>query len=82
MADFKDRIVCNPEIMAGKPVIKGTRIPIYLILDLLVAGKTFAQIIDDYPELTIGAIKAAIEYASYVTKYDEVLIAGDQGFSQ
>ncbi len=61
MADFKDRVVCNPEIMVGKPIIKGTRIPVYLILDLLVAGKTFTQIIDDYPELIIDDIKAAID---------------------
>lgn len=77
MTDIKDRVVCNPEIMLGKPVIKGTRIPVYLILDLLAAGKAFTQIIDDYPELTIDDIKAAIEYASYVTKYEEVMVAGD-----
>jgi len=41
MADFKERIVVDPEIMLGKPVIKGTRIPIYIILDLLAAKRTF-----------------------------------------
>jgi len=77
MTDINDRVICDPEIMLGKPVIKGTRIPVYLILDLLAAGKTFIQIVDDYPELTTDDIKAAIEYASYVTKYEEVMVAGD-----
>jgi len=77
MADFKERIVVDPEIMLGKPVIKGTRIPIYIILDLLAAKRTFLQIIDDYPELTEEDIKAAIEYASSVTQYQEVKIASD-----
>jgi len=77
MTDINDRVICDPEIMLGKPVIKGTRIPVYLILDLLAVGKTFIQIVDDYPELTTDDIKAAIEYASYVTKYEEVMVAGD-----
>jgi uncharacterized protein (DUF433 family) len=77
MTDINDRVICDPEIMLGKPVIKGTRIPVYLILDLLATGKTFIQIVDDYPELTTDDIKAAIEYASYVTKYEEVMVAGD-----
>lgn len=77
MADFKERVVVDPEIMLGKPVIKGTRIPIYLILDLLAVKRTFSQIIDDYPELTEEDIKAAIEYASSVTQYEEVKIASD-----
>ncbi len=77
MADFNERVVVDPEIMLGKPVIKGTRVPVYLILDLLAAGRSFSQIIDDYPELTEEDIKAAIEYASYVTRYEEVKVAGD-----
>lgn len=77
MADFKERVVVDPEIMLGKPVIKGTRIPIYLILDLLAAKRTYSQIIDDYPELTEEDIKSAIEYASSVTQYEEVKIASD-----
>jgi len=77
MADFKERIIVDPEIMLGKPVIKGTRIPVYLILDLIAAGKNFSQIIDDYPELVEADIRAALEYASYVTRYEEVMIASD-----
>lgn len=68
------RIVVNPKIMVGKPVIKGTRIPIYLILNLLAAGYTFERIIKAYPDLTKRDIKAALEYAQALTKYEEELV--------
>ena len=64
----------NPKIMCGKPVIKGTRIPVYLILNLLAAGYTFEKIIDAYPNLTKEDIKAALDYAQSLTKYEEELI--------
>lgn len=67
-------IVVNPKIMCGKPVIKGTRIPVYLILNLLAAGYTFDRIIKAYPQLTKRDIKAALEYAQALTKHEELLI--------
>lgn len=67
-------IVVNPKIMCGKPVIKGTRIPVYLILNLLAAGYTFDRIIKVYPQLTKKDIKAALEYAQAITKREEELI--------
>lgn len=57
------RIITNPKILAGKPVIAGTRIPVSLILNLLAHGQTTDEIIDDYPDLTPDDIKAAIKYA-------------------
>lgn len=57
------RIVTNPKILAGKPTIEGTRIPVSLILNLLAHGQTIKEIIDDYPHLTADDIKAAMEYA-------------------
>jgi len=68
------RIIVNPKIMCGKPVIKGTRIPVYLILNLLAAGYTFDRIIQAYPQLTKKDIKAALEYAQALTKREEALI--------
>ncbi|MBU7028937.1 MAG: DUF433 domain-containing protein [Theionarchaea archaeon] len=58
-----DRIEINPCILGGKPVIKGTRIPVYLILELLQADYDFQKILDAYPTLQIEDIKAALEYA-------------------
>lgn len=60
---MKARIVRNPQILAGKPVIAGTRIPVTLILNLLAHGQTIEEIIDDYPDLIDEDIKAAINYA-------------------
>lgn len=59
-----DRIVVDPEILVGKPVIKGTRIPVYLIIEFLANGLTQEEILDQYPTLKREDIKAALLYAS------------------
>jgi uncharacterized protein (DUF433 family) len=66
------RIEINPKILGGKPVIKGTRIPIYLILKLLASGYSVKKIIKFYPSLKEEDIKAAIEYASNVLETEEI----------
>jgi len=66
-------IEINPEILVGKPVIKGTRIPVYLILNLVAHGYDFSRIMKAYPELTQESIKAALEYAANMTRYEEEL---------
>lgn len=58
------RVVVDPAIMIGKPIIKGTRIPVSLILNLLANGADNAEIKQDYPDLTDEDIKAAIAYAA------------------
>lgn len=58
--------------MCGKPVIKGTRIPVYLVLNLIAAGYDFGRIIKAYPELTKGDIKAALEYAQSAMRNEYV----------
>jgi uncharacterized protein (DUF433 family) len=65
------RIEVNPKILGGKPVIKGTRIPVYLILELLSAGYDFKRIIEAYPALTEEDIKAAVDYAVQIVKNEE-----------
>jgi uncharacterized protein (DUF433 family) len=55
-------IEINPEIMLGKPVIRNTRIPVYLIARFVRAGNSLEQIVDDYPNITIEDVKAAVEY--------------------
>lgn len=70
---MNNRIEINPKIMMGKPVIKGTRIPVYVILNLLAEGYGFEKIIKEYPDLTQQDILAAIEYAAKLTKFRELV---------
>ncbi|MFH1347562.1 MAG: DUF433 domain-containing protein [Candidatus Margulisiibacteriota bacterium] len=70
------RIEINPDIMTGKAVIKGTRIPVYLILDLLAEGKNFDEIIEAYPDLIKEDIEAALHYAGRLTRYEEEQLVG------
>jgi len=66
-----ERIVTDPRILAGKPVISGTRIPVALILNLVAHGKTIHQIVADYPDLTVADVKAALQYAARHLRYEE-----------
>jgi len=66
------RIEINPDILAGKPVIAGTRVPVYLILNLLAAGYDMERIIQAYPGLTREDIQAALWYAEQRMRYEEV----------
>jgi len=59
-----EQIEANPNIMFGKPVIKGTRITVEWVLRKLAAGMTPEQIIEDHPKLTLDAIRAAEAYAA------------------
>jgi uncharacterized protein (DUF433 family) len=59
-----DRITTDPEILSGKPVIRGTRIPISLILNLLAHGYTPERVVAEYPILTAEDVRAALYYAS------------------
>jgi uncharacterized protein (DUF433 family) len=61
---WRDRIVVDPNIMAGKPVIKGTRIPVDAILRRLVGGASIKDILEDYPNLKEEDIRAALIYAA------------------
>ena len=65
------RIITNPKILAGKPVIKGTRIPVYLILNLLAHGYTHERVVRAYPQLKKQDVTAALEYAQSLTKREE-----------
>ena len=61
---MKDLIEANPEIMRGKPVIKGTRIPVELIIRKLGEGSTIEDLLDGYPNLSKEAVMAALIYAA------------------
>jgi uncharacterized protein (DUF433 family) len=64
MENFEDYIEINPKKMVGKPVIKGTRITVELILEKLAAGENVEAILEDYPSLSREAISAALQFAA------------------
>lgn len=65
---WKGRIVKNPEILAGKPIVSGTRISVELILDHLAANWSMAEIIESYPSITPEDILAALAFAADVIR--------------
>ena len=60
--DWKQHIISDPEILRGKPRIKGTRIPVSLILGHLAAGETTDQILREFPDLNQDQIAACLDY--------------------
>jgi len=64
MEELLERITVDPDVLVGKPVIKGTRIPIYLIIELIASGMTIKDVLKEYPELKEDDVKAALLYAS------------------
>ena len=71
-----ERITVDPQIMFGKPVIKGTRIPVYLILGLLVAGMSEKEILKEYPTLKREDIRACLSYASKIVREEDIIPVG------
>jgi uncharacterized protein (DUF433 family) len=69
-----DRIEIDPTVMLGKPVIRGTRITVELILRKLAEGMTEADLLEAYPRLTPDDIRAAIGYAADTLAHEETLI--------
>lgn len=67
-----DRITANPKIFGGKPIIRGMRISVELILSLLVQGESVEAILDDYPELEADDIRACLAYAHAVVANDRI----------
>ena len=71
-----DRVEVNPRVMLGKPVIRGTRIPVDLILRKLSEGASEGDLIDAYPRLTRDDIHAAMRYAADTIAHEEVVFIG------
>ena len=67
----KNRIEVNPKVMLGKPVIRGTRIPVELLLRKLGEGATEAELLDAYPRLSREDIRAAMTYAAQALAHEE-----------
>lgn len=66
-----NQIIHNPKILCGKPIIKGTRISVEFILELLASGMDAEEIIKEYPRLKRADIFAAVKYAVYALKQEE-----------
>lgn len=71
-----DRIEVNRRVMLGKPVIRGTRIPVELVLRKLSEGASEAELLDAYPRLTREDIHAAMRYAADTLSHEEVVFLG------
>lgn len=72
--DWHTRIVVDPKILVGKPVIKGTRIAVEFVVDLLGRGWTTEQILREYDHLALEDIQACLAYASEVLKSERVYL--------
>ena len=72
-----NRIEINPKVMLGKAVIRGTRVPVELLLRKLSEGASEADLLDAYPRLTREDIYAAMRYAADTLAHEEVVFIGD-----
>ena len=72
------RISVNPKICHGKPCIKGHRVMVYQILQLLEQGKSFDEILYSFPTITRKDIQACIRYATAIVKDEDIFLYGEQ----
>ena len=70
--NWQERIVIDPNILVGKPVVKGTRLAVEFIVDLLAQGWDEAEILRNYPGLTREDIQACLSYASAILRTERV----------
>lgn len=69
-----ERVELNPAVLAGKPVIRGTRIPVELLLRKLAEGATENDLLDAYPRLALEDIRAALEYAADAIAHEIIVL--------
>ncbi len=72
MPELLERITFNKEVLCGKPTIRGMRISVEMILDLLAAGESEQAILEDYPELEADDLRAALAYAKRLVAGESV----------
>lgn len=70
--DWQTRIVIDPQILVGKPTVRGTRLAVEFIIDLLAQGWTEAEILHNYPGLTHEDVQACLSYASATLRAEKV----------
>jgi uncharacterized protein (DUF433 family) len=70
--EWRERIAIDPEVLVGKPVVKGTRIAVELVVDLLGRGYTIEQVLQQYDHLTADDVRACLAYAAEVLQSERV----------
>ncbi len=69
---WRDHIISTPDTLRGKPRIKGTRIPVSLLLGYLAAGHTINEIINEFPDIKTIQIHACLDYARELAEFEEI----------
>ena len=77
--DWEERVELNPEVLAGKPVVKGTRLSVQLILELLADDWSTEEILDQYPTLTKDDVLACLRYASERPRSQRAVLSSTGG---
>jgi len=72
---WRDRITADPAVLVGKPVVRGTRLAVEFVLELIAAGWSFDEIVAEYPGLTVEDIRACVAYARDVLAEERVFPA-------
>jgi uncharacterized protein (DUF433 family) len=70
---IQERVVINPKVLVGKPVIRGTRIPVELILRMFAQGISENEILSEYPRLQPADLRAALAYAAQTLAHEDIL---------
>ncbi len=70
--DWRQRIEVNPKVLVGKPVVKGTRISVELVLEMIAAGVPEAEILENYPGLSSEDLRACVAYAAELVASERV----------
>ena len=68
--NWRDHIVSSPDVLRGRPRIKGTRIPVSLVLGYLASGNSFEDIIKEFPDLSDDQIAACLDYARDLSEFE------------
>lgn len=71
---WEERIEVNPRVLVGKPIIKGTRLAVEFVVELLASGWSEQQILDNYPGITVDDLHACLHYAADILKSERVYL--------
>ena len=74
--DWREHIVVDPDVLVGKPIVKGTRISVELLLDRFADGWSYDDVLEAYPHLTREQVRAAVTFASELFKEEKYVAIG------